>query len=154
MNTSDLAKLMHLAPDFYGVVPCCEIEQFKKHDVVGLIVNTDVHDKPGQHWIGLYKDGNTLNFFDSFGRKMQEFSDPFASIMRDFSSGLKVRSNHMRYQNVFTDTCGLWTLYYILSRICEIEVFSDFTNDTVKNEIELEKRLSILFEKLRKFNDL
>ena len=154
MNTSDLANLMHMTPDFYGVVPCCEIEQFKKHDVVGLIVNTDPHDKPGQHWIGLYKNGASLNFFDSFGREMQEFTEPFASIMKDFSSGLKVRSNHMHYQNAFTDTCGLWTLYYILSRICEIEVFNDFTNDTVKNEVELEKRLNMLFEKLKKFNDL
>ena len=148
MNTFELARVMHMAPDFYGVVPCCEIEQFKKHDVVGLIVNTDPHDKPGAHWIGLYKKGKTLNFFDSFGREMQEFTEPFARIMKDFASGCKVESNKRQYQNDFTDTCGRWTLYYILSRICEIEVFSDFTYDTVENEIELDKRLNMLFEKI------
>ena len=145
---------MDMAPDFYGVIPCCEIEQFKRHEVVGLIVNTDPHDRPGQHWIGLYKKGKTLNFFDSFGRQMQEFTEPFASIMKDFANGLKVRSNHKPYQNIFADTCGRWTLYYILSRICEIEVFSTFTDDTVENEKELERILNILFEKLRKLSDL
>ena len=63
---------MHMTPDFYGVVPCCEIEQFKRHKVVGLIVNTDPHNKAGKHWIGLYKEGQMLNFFDSFGREIKE----------------------------------------------------------------------------------
>ena len=55
MNTDELARVMHMTPDFYGILPCCEIEQFKKHNVVGLIVNTDPHNKAGKHWIGLYK---------------------------------------------------------------------------------------------------
>ena len=62
MNTIEISKMMHLTPNFRGVVPCCEIEQFKKHDVFGLIVNTDPHDKPGQHWIAIYKDGGKLSF--------------------------------------------------------------------------------------------
>ena len=146
MNTFELARVMHMAPNFYGVVPCCEIEQFKKHDVVGLIVNTDPHDKPGQHWIALYKKGKMLNFFDSFGREMQEFTEPFTSIMKDFASDCKVESNKIQYQNNFSDSCGRWTLYYILSRICDVDVFSYFTDDTVENEIELDRRLNILLE--------
>ena len=148
MNTFELAKAMHMAPDFYGVVPCCEIEQYKKHNVVGLIVNTDPHNKPGQHWIALYKTGKTLNFFDSFGREMQDFAEPFASIMEDFATGCKVQSNKRQYQHVFSDTCGRWTLYYILSKICNVEVFSGFTYDTDENEIELARRLKDIYEKI------
>ena len=148
MNTFELAKAMHMAPDFYGVVPCCEIEQYKKHKVVGLIVNTDPHNKPGRHWIALYKKGKTLNFFDSFGREMQDFAEPFASIMNDFAAGCKVKSNKMQYQNVFSDTCGRWTLYYILSKLCNVEVFSGFTYDTDENEIELARRLKDIYEKI------
>ena len=146
MNTSELAKAMHMAPDFYGVVPCCEIEQYKKHEVVGLIVNTDPHNKPGTHWIALYKKGKTLNFFDSFGREMQEFAEPFASIMDDFASGCKVKSNKRQYQNVLSDTCGRWTLYYILSKLCGVEVMDFPHHDTYENEIELARRFKRIYE--------
>ena len=115
MNTFELARVMHMAPNFYGVVPCCEIEQFKKHDVVGLIVNTDPHDKPGQHWIALYKKGKMLNFFDSFGREMQEFTEPFASIMKDFASDCKVESNkrNIRMTLATLAVAGLCIIYYL-----------------------------------------
>ena len=75
---------------------------------------------------------------------MQEFTEPFASIMKDFAADCKVESNKRQYQNDFSDSCGRWTLYYILSRICEVDVFSDFTNDTIENEIELDRRLNVL----------
>ena len=146
MNTIDIAEVMHMAPNFRGVVPCCEIEQFKKDNVCGLIVNTDPHDKPGQHWIALYKEGQRLSFFDSFGRKITEFPDPFASIMKDFCAHLQVKCNAMQYQNILTDTCGEWSIYFILSRICDVK-FSGFTSDTVENEKELNRQLNI-FKKI------
>jgi hypothetical protein len=149
MNTDELAQVMHMAPNFYGVVPCCEIEQFKKHSTVGLIVNTDPHNKPGEHWIGLYKEGEMLNFFDSFGRGIKEFGEPFASIMNDFASDLKLVTNRMQYQDVFYDTCGRWTYYYIFSKICGRVDFKEFTQDTVSNEIELDIQWSLINEMLR-----
>ena len=144
MNTDELARVMHMTPDFYGILPCCEIEQFKKHNVVGLIVNTDPHNKAGKHWIGLYKEGEMLNFFDSFGRDIKDFSEPFASIMKDFSSGLQLVTNKMQYQNVLYDTCGRWTYFYIFSRICGRVDFREFTQDTFKNELELDKQWTII----------
>ena len=149
MNTLQIAKVMHMAPDFRGVVPCCEIEQFKKHDVFGLIVNTDPHNKPGQHWIAIYKVGRKLSFFDSFGRSMGEFKDPFASIMRNFSTQLQVTTNKMQYQNMLTDTCGQWAIYYILTRICRVK-FTGFSSDTLKNEKELARQLKVMGKKLKR----
>ena len=142
MNTSELTQVMHMAPDFYGVIPCCEIEAFKKYNVVALIVNTDPHNAPGEHWVGVYKKGDTIEFFDSFGRFINQFEEPFSSIMRDFVSGHKVITNRKQYQNDLSDTCGYWTYYYILSRICGITSFVEFKNDTLKNEIELFNQLN------------
>ena len=112
--------------------------------MVGLIVNTDPHNKVGKHWIGLYKEGEMLNFFDSFGREIKDFSEPFASIMKDFSSGLQLVTNKMQYQNVLYDTCGRWTYFYIFSRICGRVDFREFTQDTFKNELELDKQWTII----------
>ena len=153
MNTIEISKMMHLTPNFRGVVPCCEIEQFRKHDVFGLIVNTDPHDKPGQHWIAIYKDGGKLSFFDSFGRTMGEFPEPFASIMNDFAARLQVKSNRMQYQNILSDTCGQWSIYYILSRLYNVD-FRGFSSDTYKNEQELNRQLTIVRKKLRKLKRL
>ena len=149
MNTFEISEVMHLSPDFYGVVPCCIIEQFKKYNVAGLIVNTDPHNKPGQHWVGLYKEGETLDFFDSFGREIQDFEEPFTSIMKDFSNGLQVNTNRMQYQDDLYDTCGQWSYYYILSRICGRNDFREFTSDTIKNELELERQLNNIKDNLK-----
>ena len=150
MNTDELAQVMHMAPNFYGVVPCCEIEQFKRHSDVGLIVNTDPHNKPGEHWVGIYKEGETLYFFDSFGREIKEFAEPFASIMKDFSSGLQLVTNRMQYQDVLYDTCGRWTYYYIFAKMCGGVDFKEFTQDTVANELELVTQWNLIREILRK----
>ena len=148
MNTNEIAQVMHLCPDFRGVWPCCEIDKFKKEDCCGLIVNTDPHNKPGQHWIGIYKRGQDISFFDSFGRDIAEFEEPFASIMKDFVSGLTADINQKQYQDDDADTCGHWSYYYVLSRICGVNDFSEFTNDTVKNEIELIRQRKKLKELL------
>ncbi|NRA69362.1 MAG: hypothetical protein HRU19_33145 [Pseudobacteriovorax sp.] len=115
---------------------------------MGLIVNTDPHDKPGQHWVGIYKNGKDASFFDSFGRDIVEFEEPFASIMKDFFAGLKVNTNRLQYQDDLADSCGHWSYYYVLSRICGVNDFSEFTNDTVKNEIELIRQKRKLMELL------
>ena len=149
MNTNEIAQVMHMCPDFRGVWPCCAIDKFKKEECVGLIVNTDPHDKPGQHWVGIYKRGEDASFFDSFGRDIVEFEEPFASIMKDFFSGLKVKINFNQYQDNLADTCGHWSYYYVLSRICGIDDFSEFTNDTVKNEIELIRQMRVIKKLLK-----
>ena len=149
MNTNEIARVMHMCPDFRGVWPCCAIDKFKKEDCVGLIVNTDPHDKPGQHWVGIYKRGEDASFFDSFGRDIVEFEEPFASIMKDFFSGLKVKINFNQYQDNLADTCGRWSYYYVLSRICGVDDFSEFTNDTVKNEIELIRQMRVIKKLLK-----
>ena len=144
MNSNEIAQVMDASPDFRGVWPCCEIDRFKKESCCGLIVNTDPHNKPGAHWVGIYKRGQDASFFDSFGRDPAEFEEPFASIMKDFFSGLKVNINSKQYQDDEADTCGHWSYYYVLSRICGVNDFSEFTNDTVANEIELIRQMEVI----------
>ena len=146
MNTFEIAEVMHLTPDFYEVVPCCLIEQFKKHEVAALIVNTDPHDKPGQHWVALYKKAATVHFFDSFARDIDDFEEPFASIVKDFASGCHIVTNKKRYQNDWSDTCGRWCIYYIISKTCNVGDFSEFSDDTMQNERELQRQFKKISE--------
>ena len=148
MNTSEIARVMHMTPDFYGVVPCCLIEQFKGREVAALIVNTDPHDKPGRHLVGLYLERDAIYFFDSFGRDIEEFEDPFASIVRDFASGCRIITNKKQYQSYWSDTCGLWSIYYIISKTCNVVDFSEFTENTLENEQELRRQFKKISELL------
>lgn len=34
------------------------------------IINTDTHDKPGSHWLGVYQTKKKVYVFDSYGRKI------------------------------------------------------------------------------------
>ena len=66
-----------------------------------LVFNTDPHDKPGQHWLAIYKptDG-PLEFFDSFG--MPPFYYGFStSFVYSFIS----------LQSFSTALCGNYTIY-------------------------------------------
>lgn len=46
-----------------------EIDNIKKDQF--MIVNTDNNDKPGIHWILLYRDKKVTYFYDSYRRKYQ-----------------------------------------------------------------------------------
>jgi len=68
MNTGDIDRILKAnSPSmFRGVFSC---DTLPKSNVRGLIVcNTDPHDKPGEHWIAMYIDGDRGEYFDSFGR--------------------------------------------------------------------------------------
>lgn len=56
-----------LIPTYKGTYSADQIPTLKKHEC--CIVNTDPHNKPGEHWTALLRrDDGKLLFFDSFGR--------------------------------------------------------------------------------------
>ena len=71
-----------------------------------LVVNTDPHDKPGQHWLAIYGPSDKpLKFFDSFGMLPSNYgfytSFGYSCIsLHSFSSAL----------------CGNYTIYFIFYR--------------------------------------
>lgn len=53
---------------FKGVFPYDVMPKIKRGESV--ILNTDSHDKPGEHWTSIYRKSNTqYYFFDSYGRE-------------------------------------------------------------------------------------
>ena len=103
-------------------------------NVKGLYVcNTDPHDKPGEHWIAMYFDGDRGEYFDSFGR-------PPPTVFKDYLN------RHCKYwifnerqlQSVCSRFCGHYCVYYCLLRsrgldLCRI--VASFTNDTGFNDV-------------------
>lgn len=66
--TLQQAALQLLGPKrFVGVFPFDKLPSLKNGQ--SAILNTDPHDKPGEHWVAIYRKSKTqFYFFDSYGR--------------------------------------------------------------------------------------
>ena len=89
---------------------------------IGIIFNTDPHNKPGQHWISMFINikKKTIFFFDSTGDK--PVSQIKALIDRIKEQGLnlrqkivfKVDSNEGIEHQYGNTECGIYSLYFIV----------------------------------------
>ena len=141
INTVVISRLMHLAPEFHGVMACNRLERFRGIAKASFILNTDPDNKPGKHWVAIYINEGKLSFFDSFGRTIQQFGDPFKSIIQNFAKDYEVTIDSRHVQNIFNDSCGYWVVYYILCRTCNEYRFDHFVDNTFVNESILRAQL-------------
>ena len=72
------------------------------------IINSDDHDEPGEHWLAVYND-NCVEYFDSYGLA------PLDVRLIDFLGDTYVY-NASQLQQLFTNACGFYCVYYILHR--------------------------------------
>ena len=116
---------------FRGVYSC---DTLPEGDVCGLLVsNTDPHDKPGEHWIAMYFDGERGEYFDSFGR-------PPNKLFKDYlNKHCKYWTfNDRQLQSACSRFCGHYCVYYCLLRGSGVDlhkIISSFTNDTGFNDV-------------------
>jgi hypothetical protein len=92
---------------------------------IGIIFNTDTHDKPGQHWISMFINikKKKIFFFDSTGEK------PSPQIMdlvnRIIEQGLTLKPKiHFKFdsnegiEHQYGNTeCGMYSLYFIITML-------------------------------------
>lgn len=144
MNTELVSKLMELTPGFQGVFPCDHLPNAEPF--TSFIVNTDPSAEPGDHWIAIYISEKTLYFFDSFGRKIDDFKDPFKSYMKRFSKNFNVRTDSKLLQFFLSNSCGYWCIYYIYCKFCNVRfMFKIFSNNNLKNEKILYDTMNFIF---------
>jgi hypothetical protein len=82
-----------------------------------LICNTDSSDKPGKHWLLLYHHGDTLEYFDSLGKDIQEYGDEFVTFAKRIKATKVVTIINERIQPKGTSLCGDYCLYYAYARM-------------------------------------
>ena len=107
-----------------GVFASDQIPLYISHRPLGLIVNTQLHDKPGKHWVSFYiTDKNDGELFCSFGYSLDHYSSQFADFFT--RNGIrKVRSNSLKLQSAYSMVCGHYALYYLLHRCRDISLQS------------------------------
>lgn len=114
----------------------------KSKKKIGMIFNTDPHNKPGEHWVALFLDleRNFLFYFDSVASRTPS---PIMELIRRISSQLNhlnkqtnIIKNNVPHQKKNSE-CGIYCLYFITELLNGKEP-EFFLSDRIKDD-EIEK---------------
>jgi len=82
-----------------------------------LIVNSDVHQLRGRHWMAIFipKD-SPPEFFDSLGKCPSSYSHFLIDFLIEENAHGFVY-NYKRLQAPFSSSCGLYCIYFLVQRV-------------------------------------
>ena len=121
LTTSQLNQLAWhhptLSVSFYGTVPCDGLPS--NPDTTrpqGYIVNTDPAGQPGQHWLGVWTEGNACEVFDSFALDLQTYrtTAPLQTWLRRHYK--YVTKNGQSVQSLHNQSCGGHALMFLVAK--------------------------------------
>jgi hypothetical protein len=151
ITNGDLEKLCKkfLNNNFLGVFPS-DLTPKSNKSKQSVIFNLSAHDEPGTHFIAIYKMGNKLIYFDSFGNKCTN------SNVKKFISKFKntIEHNKTKIQDDKSSLCGYYCFYFLY--LCFLKEKSlnyfikKFTKDKKKllqNDVKLMKSILSIIKK-------
>ena len=102
---------------FYGTVPCDGLPETPETTrPVCCVVNTDPTGQPGQHWLGVFTDGNTCEVFDSFALDLLTYGTTQTLkewLRRHFKY---VTHNGQSVQSLHNQSCGGHALMFLVAK--------------------------------------
>ena len=115
LTTLEIDRILKQNPvtrnNFIGTFPACIIPNVKKQ-MYSFVSNTHAHDRPGEHWNSWVINGETVIFFDSFGRNVYDPMLP--EYYRDFVKTFKyVKCNTVQIQDLDSIACGYFCIHFI-----------------------------------------
>ena len=122
---------------------------------IGIIFNTDTHDKPGKHWIALFidLDKKFIFYFDSNGTKMPKQIKVFINRVEQQAQHeniiVKVDSNEGFTHQYNDGQCGMYALYFIIELLKENKTSKYFKTKRIKDAI-MKKYRTIYFNQANK----
>lgn len=126
-------------------------EQMKQGKTkIGIIFNTDEHDKPGEHWISLFLNlkKRQIYFFDSAGSKPPKEIDSFVKKIKEQGSkiGLDFQydQNHPVEHQYKNTECGVYSLFFIVHML-EDKITGDYLKTHILKDEYMEKFRKVFF---------
>jgi hypothetical protein len=118
-----------------------ELSKFKKEGItkIGIIFNTDTHDKSGSHWISLFINlkKNFIFFFDSNGVKMppevKQFCERVTGQALKLGIKLTLDQNAPFIHQEGNTECGMYSLYLIVTLLEDTHPYSFFKNTKISD---------------------
>ena len=72
------------------------------------VVNLDVKSQPGSHWVAIYKDSDSTEYFDSLGRRASPYFSKYPHPEYSYA--------RQRLQSYHSLMCGYFCLFYAMMR--------------------------------------
>lgn len=152
MNTVEISHALRgLRCQSVGVFAADRIPLILEYPA-GIVVNTDIHTKPGKHWVALYIDKKGHGtFFDSYG--IAPYIDHHIKRIR--RNCLRYEWNVKRLQSLTTNVCGQYCVLFLYN-MCSGKTLKEFC-DTFSNSYSHNDRLvlklyKIIVQKNKKIN--
>ena len=118
MNTHEIDEILtadkEMRDVYIGTFSCDRLPDEKQiARPFALVANTDVHDKPGTHWVAFYCGTKEMpiEYFDSFG------GEPKNPFFKQFISENDVTFSTRRVQHLLSTACGQHCIYFLKNRI-------------------------------------
>jgi hypothetical protein len=112
MNTLEINDYLRGYINFRGTFPRDLLPTYLSK-FCGVVINTDKACDPGEHWVAIYMNKKTAEYFDSFGLPPMH-KDIIEFLDRISPNGWQ--HNSITYQSLYTDTCGNYCVYFLASR--------------------------------------
>jgi len=116
---------------------------------LGVIFNTDPHNKSGEHWIALFADLNKgVYFFDSYGLKPPKEIDILMKRLQSQCKALNIdiELDYNDIQHQFKNSeCGVYSMNFII-QFLNGRKFSDIINDIIPDD-EMQKNRYVFYRK-------
>lgn len=116
---------------------------------LAMIINSDKHDKPGQHWLALYVNPRgKISFFDSFGKSALFYGveiDEYICDNYPAAQGV-YEANRVQIQDSSSSMCGLFCVFF-LNHCCR-----GLSMTEIVNKFEFPKNLKLNDDLLRLFS--
>lgn len=135
---------------FLGVFPVNKLPVVANFPA-SLIINLDPSYMPGSHWVAMWYalGGKTAEYFDSFGRRPAQ--GPLCTHLKhNLESSSHVLYNDKSVQNIFSDVCGQYCLYFLYKKARNKDmkdIMSHFGENTKINDEKIALWGNSLFEK-------
>lgn len=120
---------------FLGVFPC-DIHPTSKRRKFSLIFNTGDSETPGEHFVALYLQNETLFYFDPLGEKPND-ENIIKFILNQKHKRFIVWKKQIQHEN--STYCGFFCIAFLLSKYKKITTFS--RNFNVTNNQENNKKI-------------
>ncbi len=108
------------------------------------ICNTDLHTESGQHWFCFLRNSTyEIECFDSLGINLEKKEK--LTKYCTFKRIKQLKYNETSFQSKDSNTCGLFTIYFLIERMHNLDMTFDellddiFEEDKVKNEQKVSK---------------
>src|ERR1700712_3875248 len=137
-TTEQLFNKLKFLKNFLGVFPRDNLPAIKFLPV-SLIMNTDPHNKPGQHWVAIHINSDSCGiYFDSYG--LPPLNQEFIDYLNDNCNSWTYNKTMIQGYNSLT--CGQYCALFVLLQALGYDLFdiihlfcTDFkTNDEIVQE--------------------